>query len=61
MKKQYILVKSWADSARINDMLQAHGITPIIIIDSAIYAKIIIDNKDLKTAQTICDGWRLRK
>lgn len=61
MKTEFIKISSWVDAPRITDMLQAQGITPRVFVEGYTCVKIIIDKKDLKTAQTICDGWRRRK
>ena len=58
---QYHVLKTWADAMRISETLQSKKIIPVVIPFNYMRAEIIISEKDLETAQTICNGWRAKQ
>lgn len=58
---QYYVLKTWADAMMISETLQNKKIIPVVIPFDDWRAEIIINEKDLKTAQTICNDWRVKQ
>ena len=58
---QYYVLKTWADAMMISETLQYKKIIPVVIPFDDWRAEIIINEKDLKTAQTICNDWRVKQ
>ena len=52
---------SWPEAMMISDTLQSKKIYPVVIPIDYTKAEIFINEKDIETAKTICDGWRANK